>query len=65
MSKRIINMIGVISALNNLLITFDSFTILTKDVGIYILLRYIPNLQISSLISFIIRCLEYFIFFRI
>lgn len=65
MSKRIIYIIGVISVLNNLLITFDSFTTLTKDAGVYILLRYIPNLQITSLITFIIRCLEYFIFFRI
>lgn len=65
MKKCIIYIIGIMSLINNLFITFEDFKILIQESYEYILLRYIPNIQVSSLIIFIINCLRYFIFFRL
>lgn len=65
MKRCIIYIIGIMSLINNLFITFEDFKILIQESYEYILLRYIPNIQVSSLVIFIINCLRYFIFFRL
>ncbi len=61
--KKIICFVIIISFINNLILTFDTFSSLINELSMFTLKSYVPNINVKSFFILVIRFIIYFIFF--